>query len=112
MANSSDNKKKKRQSTPGSRGSLLNNLAFYAVLFLALVMIINALLAVLSKIGINADLSFVTNVLNKIAMAIAILITVIASYHVARSKGRQMFIVWIVAAVLVVLSFVLGIALI
>lgn len=82
------------------------------VLFLALVMIINALLAVLSKIGINADLSFATNVLNKIARHIAILITVIASYHVARSKGRQMFIVWIVAAVLVVLSFVLGIALI
>ena len=111
MANSSDNKKKKQRST-GSRGSLLNNLAFYAVLFLALVMIINAILAVIAKIGVSIDLSFITNVLNKIAMAIAILITVIASYHVARSKGRQMYIIWIVAAVLVVLSFVLGIALI
>ncbi len=102
---------KKKRST-GSRGSLLNNLAFFAVLFLALVMVINAILTILGKVGINIDLSSVTGVLNKIAMAIAILITVIASYNVARSKGRQMFIVWIVAAVLVVLSFVLGIALI
>ena len=90
----SSNTAKRRNRTPGSRGSLLNNLAFYAVIF-------------------DANISTTaTGILTQIALAIAIGITVIASYHVARSKGKKMFIVWLVSAILVALSYVLGITLI
>lgn len=109
-SNSSDsNKKKKQNHTPGSRGSLLNNLAFYAVIFLGIVMIVNAILGIINKYtGLNISTT-VTGILQHIAMAIAILITVMASYHVARSKGKNMYILWIVSAVLVVLGYILGI---
>ncbi|GEM_PF-2822348 len=108
---SSSGKKKNR--TPGSRGSLLNNLAFYAVIFLALVMLINAILAVLDMCGITINsLQKASGILMQIALAVAIIITVLASYHVARSKGKKMFVIWLVSAILVVLSYVLGITLI
>ena len=108
----SSNTSKRRNRTPGSRGSLLNNLAFYAVIFLALVMLINAILKFINKV-FDANISTTaTGILTQIALAIAIGITVIASYHVARSKGKKMFIVWLVSAILVVLSYVLGITLI
>ena len=93
----------------GSRGSLLNTLAFWAVIFLALVMVVQAVLAMINRF-FDASISLnLLNILTRIAMAIAIVITVVASYGVARSKGRKMFILWVVSAILVVLSYVLGI---
>jgi len=50
--------------------------------------------------------------LQKVAFAIAIGITLIASYYAARSKGKNMFVLWLVCAILVGLSYILGIALI
>ena len=86
---------KKRNRTPGSRGSLLNNLAFYAVIFLALVMLINAILAVLDMCGVTiSSLQKASGILMQIALAIAIIITVLASYHVARRAKKCSFYGW------------------
>ena len=68
----SSNTAKRRNRTPGSRGSLLNNLAFYAVIFLALVMLINAILKFINKV-FDANISTTaTGILTQIALAIAI----------------------------------------
>ena len=76
-------------------------------------MLINAILAVLDMCGVTiSSLQKASGILMQIALAIAIIITVLASYHVARSKGKKMFVLWLVSAILVVLSYVLGITLI
>lgn len=109
-SNSSGNNNRKRN--PGSRGSLLNNLAFWAVIFLAVVMIVNAVLCLINKYtGANIS-TRATGILQKVAFAIAIGITLISSYYAARSKGKNMFVLWLVCAILVGLSYILGIALI
>ncbi len=92
-------------------GGLLNQLAFFAVVFLALVMLVNAVLGLINRwFDTSIDLA-ITGILTQIALAIAIIITVFASYSAARSKGRGAFVVWVVSAILVVLSYVLGITL-
>lgn len=89
-SNGSGNNNRKRN--PGSRGSLLNNLAFWAVIFLAVVMIVNAVLCLINKYtGANIS-TRATGILQKVAFAIAIGITLIASYYAARSKGKNMFV--------------------
>lgn len=110
-SNGSGNNNNKRRN-PGSRGSLLNNLAFWAVIFLAAVMMINALLCLINKYT-DANISTrATGILQKIAFAIAIGITLVSSYYAARGKGKNMFILWLVCAILVALSYILGIVLI
>lgn len=90
-------------------GGLLNQLAFFAVVFLAIVMIVNAVLGLINHcFDTNISLKF-TGILTQIAFAIAIAITVIASYPAAKGKGKGAFVVWVVSAILVVLSYVLGI---
>lgn len=75
-SNGSGNNNRKRN--PGSRGSLLNNLAFWAVIFLAVVMIVNAVLCLINKYtGANIS-TRATGILQKVAFAIAIGITLIA----------------------------------
>lgn len=93
----------------GSRSGLLNTLAYWAIIFLAIVMVVQAVLSLINNI-FDANISLdILNILTKIAMAIAIVITVMSSYGAARAKSRKWFILWVVSAILVVLSYVLGI---
>jgi len=110
MAN---NKKSTKKSTSNnSTISLLDQLGFWAVLALALVLIINAFINMLALCGISIpSLSSITGVLNKIAMAIAIAITIFCSYFAARKKPRNLYILWLVSAIIVGLCFILGITL-
>lgn len=100
----------KKSSSNASAVSILDQLGFWAVLALALVMIINAFISLLDKCGVEiSSLSRVTGVLNKIAMAIAIAITIFCSYFAAKRKPKKLYILWLVSAILVGLCFILGI---
>ncbi len=93
--------------------SLLDQLAFWAVIMLAVVMFISAFITFLAKIGVEiSSLNEVVSIFNKIALAIAIAITIFSSYFAARRKGKKWFTVWLVCAILVALSYILGITLI
>lgn len=96
----------------GSRSGLLNALAYWAIVFLAIVMVVNAIIGLINRIFDASISSSIPGILTKIAMAIAIVVTVMASYGAARAKGKKMFILWLVSAILVVLSYVLGITVI
>lgn len=101
------------KSTARTTTRLLDELGFWAVIALALVMFINAFLLFLNKVGVDfKSLAQASSILNKIAMAIAIGITLWSSYFAARHKKKNLFIVWLVSSILVGLSFILGIALI
>ncbi|MBQ9793203.1 MAG: hypothetical protein IJW32_05675 [Clostridia bacterium] len=90
--------------------SILDQLGFWAVLALAVVMIINAFINFFAVCGLTIpSLSQATNILNKFAMAIAIGITIYCSYFAARKKPRKLYILWLVSAILVGLCFILGI---
>ncbi len=94
---------------PRQRGSLINILAYWAVIFLALVMVVKAVLGLINRL-FDATISLgVLNILAQVALAIAIVITVIASYDSAKNRGKKMFILWVISATLVVMSYVLGI---
>ena len=75
-------------------------------------MIINVIINFLGLFEISIPaLNQLTGILNKIAMAIAIGITIFCSYFAARKKSHQLYVLWIVSAVLVGLCFILGITL-
>ncbi len=113
MPNKTNKKSSNTKSTTKSNTStisILDQLAFWAVLALAVVMIINALINFLAVCGVNIpSLSQATNILNKFAMAIAIAITIFCSYFAAKKKPRKLYIFWLVSAILVGLCFILGI---
>lgn len=114
MPNTTNNKSKNntKKTTNNSTISFLDQLGFWAVLALAVVMIVNAFINFLAVCGLNIpSLSQVTNILNKFAMAIAIGITIYCSYFAARRKPKKLYILWLVSAILVGLCFVLGITL-
>ncbi len=93
--------------------SLLDQLAFWAVIMLAVVMFVSALITLLDKIGVTiSSLNEIVSIFNRIALAIAMAITIFSSYFAARRKGSKWFTVWLVCAILVALSFILGITLI
>ena len=109
-SNSKTNNTNKPAPKNTSTISILDQLGFWAVLALAVVMIINAFINFLAVCGLNIpSLSQATNILNKFAMAIAIGITIYCSYFAARKKPRKLYILWLVSAILVGLCFILGI---
>ncbi|MBP3436636.1 MAG: hypothetical protein J6K61_01860 [Clostridia bacterium] len=94
-----------------SGGSLMEELAFWAVIFLALVMLLSTGASLLHTWGVEIpSLESIMGILNRISLAIAIAITICCSYRAARRKGRKWFVVWVVCAILVGLSFVFGIS--
>ena len=106
----SNNKNTTKTTNNNSTISFLDQLAFWAVLALAVVMILNAILNMLGAWGVNIpSLANASNMLNKFAMAIAIGITIFCSYYAARKKQRKLYILWLVASILVGLCFILGI---
>jgi len=113
--NSSKNKTTtttKKSTNNTSAISLLDQLGFWAVLALAFVMIINVIINFLGLFDVSVPaLTQLTGILNKIAMAIAIGITIFCSYFAARKKSKNLYTLWIVCAVLVGLCFILGISL-
>lgn len=106
MAKKSNNNKNSNK----GRRSLLNELAFFAIILLGLAMLLSAIFGFIDHFtGIKWGGS-VVSIMNKIALAIAILITVIASYYGARGRSKNAYILWLVCTILVVLGYILGIS--
>ncbi|MDR0426522.1 MAG: hypothetical protein LBH24_05040 [Clostridiales bacterium] len=87
----------------GSGGSFFNNLAFVVIILLGVAMVVGA---VLNALGGHSQ---VVDIIRHACLAVAILITVAASYYGTRGKKKMWFWIWLVAAILVVLGYVLSV---
>lgn len=101
MAN---NNKKKNSNRSISYGSLFGLIALVAVMLLALAFMVSFIFG-----WIDAVRS-VAGIITKIATAIALIITIAASYPAARRRGKTWFILWLVAAIIVFAAYILGIS--
>lgn len=90
-----------------SGGDLLGAIAFVAVLLMGLGIAIGV---ALNWTG-NATIMSIGNWLKNIAILLGLLVAIFYSYRAARTKTRVWFVLWIVAVVLIIVFYVIGISL-
>ncbi len=87
--------------TRGS-GSWLALFAFIAVMLLGLALLLSF---ILGRLNINSNIVWI---LERVALAIAVIIPLVLSYREARRLGTAWFVLWIIAVILVIVFYVLN----
>lgn len=100
-------KTKTRTTYTRSAGSWLSVFSYIAVMLLGLGITISVVFGWINNATINGVAAWIKH----IAIAIALIVPLFYSYYEARRHGTTWFILWIVAVILVVVFYVLGIAL-
>jgi hypothetical protein len=99
----------RRSSGGRGTGDFLIFLSFVAVLLLGLALALSFTLRALYE---APGVHFTTNahdIIERVAIALALSIPLFLSYREARLRGRGWFICWIIAVILIIVSYVLAI---
>lgn len=86
-----------------SNGSWLGLFSFVSVMLLGLAITLTVLLG-----RFVDDISQITSLIEKIAIAIALVVPLVFSYREARRHGTAWFVLWIIAVILIIVFYILG----
>ena len=92
----------RRRRSGGGTGQWMPFLSFVAILLLGL-----ALMLIFTIGRVWGDFASIGRIIERIAIAIALIVPLILSYYEARSRGTVWFVLWVISMILVIVFYIL-----